>query len=1019
MEKVTDTLKNIIESLKNILFTNKDKLPAIMVAVLAGIIIIVIIYQFADLVLLAMHDRRIRKKGVTLKVLPWKDCTTKELESLIKNIHGMLLNTRWRKYVYGRPYLSFEILADGNPPRKSGKKDQETRICFFVWVPKNYSSMIIERIHAAYPGISVSPCETSQILPKRLHRKQRVYCTEMELGYHHMLRIQTKTETSIIYSILSNMKNLQWHEKAVLQVLVRPLDNGWQLKGRKVLEDYERNNKRPLKRGNAAQFFEGLKEELGKEYEELVEARHKKEAKTRMDRREIRVSSEKLIETGFEVAIRVLTIGNYGVGNRVRAKAITSAFNELDMDNRFKRRFILNHGRHYRRVRKRKMAVVDRKNILTTSELANFLLKLPSEEQLEDLPEVEKVMVRELPPPVGIEKEKNIIGENHYRGKVTPIGVADNDLKRHVVIQGATGSGKSEMAKTFGYNHILSGRGLMLLEPHGKLVDEFLQLIPKEHHHRVVWCDLFDDHPFPFNFCKIIRRPDQRVEDTVEKTVTELTDIFSILFRDTWSSKNAHFFTNALKTIIEMQDGGNIGDLKRLFNDRAFREYALSKVKDLEVRDFWLNQYKENLETEQTVLSIMHKLVQFLNSKKIMRSVCQKDCIDFLDIVNNNKILIFRFSKDNMSEKSIKFIGSIAIKLMIIAAFQRDRSQWDTPFLLMVDEAQNFITPNIKTVIYELRKYGVALFPMHQGLEQLDAEKGLKEALYGNVGTIITFMTGTEDSRFFEQIHQPRLTARDIENLPSRHAYVKTLVDGAKTKSFNIYTVDSPTIEKKHGLQNAFEIKKHNMQTRKHYKAIDRELEQRITDYAAVSDHERKEDFKVAIEEDDEVLYEIDVQAPGEEGHDFSSEDLGGPEEMDNGGPIRLSSPPVAEQLLEDNEEDELRIEIQGGWKGLTEEKKPQKEDITHQTEATVAPPMPRKLTIAEIKRRQESEKKHQPEQSNALAPVDGKTLWELEKAKEKVKKEQPVDVERLTIEQEGAILWGQASKLEKTKGRR
>jgi hypothetical protein len=83
------------------------------------------------------------------------------------------------------------------------------------------------------------------------------------------------------------MKNLQWHEKAVLQVLVRPLDNGWQLKGRKVLEDYERNNKRPLKRGNAAQFFEGLKEELGKEYEELVEARHKKEAKTRMDRREL------------------------------------------------------------------------------------------------------------------------------------------------------------------------------------------------------------------------------------------------------------------------------------------------------------------------------------------------------------------------------------------------------------------------------------------------------------------------------------------------------------------------------------------------------------------------------------------------------------------------------------------------------------------------------------------------------------------------------------------------------------
>lgn len=1035
-------MEKLVLYFKNFFATNTERLPVILVGALVGITVLVIIFQTFDLMLLAFHDRRIRKNGITLKILPQKNCTVKELELLIKNIHGMLLNTKWRKYVYGRPYISFEVLANGNPPKKNKEKnDQETRITFYVWVPKNYCSMLIERIHATYPGITIEPCESAAIIPE-LHRKQSVYCSEMELGYHHMLRIQTKSDANIIYSILSNMKNLQWHEKAMLQVLVRPLDNSWQLRGRKVLEDYERNNKRPLKRGNIAQLFAGLKEEFGKEFNELVEARTKKEAKTRMDRREIRVSSEKLIESGFEVVIRILTIGNYGVGNRTRNKAITSAFNELDLDNRFKRRYILNHRRYYRLVRIRKMPNIDRKNILTTSELANFFLRLPGEEELEYIPEVEKVMVRELPPPVGIEKEKNIIGENHYRGTVTPIGIADKDLKRHVVIQGATGCGKSEMAKTFAYNHILAGRGLMLLEPHGKLIDEFLELIPKEHHHRVVWCDLFDDHPFPFNFCKIIRRSDQSFEDTVEKTVTELIDIFSILFRDTWSSKNAHFFINALKTIIEMQDGGNIGDLKRLFTDKAFREYAVRKVRDLEVRDFWLNQFNESRETEQTVLSIMHKLGQFLNSKKIMRSVCQEDCIDFLDIVNNNKILLFRFSKDNMSEKSIKFIGSIAIKLMIIAAFQRDKSQWDTPFLLMVDEAQNFITPNIKTVIYELRKYGVALFPMHQGLEQLEAEKGLKEALYGNVGTIITFMTGNEDSKFFEQIHQPRVTAKDIENLPSRHAYVRTMVDGAKTKSFNIYTIDSPTIEKHIGLQNAFEIKKLNMQTRKHYKEIDRELEQRITDYISISDNERKEDFKVAIEDDDEFIV-----GQKDNSHNFYKYDsVNGTDDFYNDAfdeeeneyqfdipDLRISTQTEGEDTESStitDKKDEYDIEIKGGWQGLSKIDTVKDLRAEHHNATMVEKPIQiqKGLTIADIKRKKEEEKMSQINNSpdkkieNPDAnPIDGKILWEIEKEKEKKKKEQPVDEEKLTIQEEGALLWGQASKQEKdrVKGRR
>ncbi|WP_034429677.1 type IV secretion system DNA-binding domain-containing protein [Caldisalinibacter kiritimatiensis] len=276
--------------------------------------------------------------------------------------------------------------------------------------------------------------------------------------------------------------------------------------------------------------------------------------------------------------------------------------------------------------------------------------------------------------------------------------------------------------------------------------DEMLELIPEHRIEDVVYFDLYDSHPPAFNFCKIFNRPGRSREDEVEKTTSEVIEIFKRIFREAWSEKNENYLTNGLKTLLEVGKG-NINDIQRLFKDKEYRDYIVGQLKDPQLKQFWKTEFAEKKGrlspgTESTVSSLAYKLDKFLNKKKLLRAVAQDNCIDFKEILDNNKIVIFRFSKDNMSEDMIKFNGGIAIKLLIVAAFARDKSKWNDVYPVFIDECHNFLSENIKTVMYELRKYGVPFVLMHQVLEQFSEVPGLKEAIYGNVGNKITFTVG-------------------------------------------------------------------------------------------------------------------------------------------------------------------------------------------------------------------------------------------------------------------------------------
>lgn len=842
------------------------------ILVIIGIIfVLVTIGVLIDLIMEIHNNKKLERTAVLMEILPKETTRIKDTEALIRNIHALLLNTKMRKVMLGRPYMSFEIGATMD------------KIKFYIRIPEEYKDIIRERIYSTYPEVAIREADEDYlpekiwftfsdftdwiedwiryifrkitIKPRELRNHLQVQGTEMELAYHHCLSIKTNQEKDLLSSLLAGMKNLEWHQIISVQIQVRPLDGSWQVKGRRSIENFERDGKRPVRGNDFSNFFsafgeqltDGLDEELDKQG--LGGFKSKKRRKTRSERKEIAVATDKLLDAGFETIIRVLAIGHFGKDNKSRIKGITAAFNELDRENRFKRDIIFARKLFYQRAKARRMYLVDRKNILTTSELSSFFLRLPGPELINDFPNIEALIIKEFAPPKDVETVENVFAKNIYRGVETLIGIKNEDLVRHCILQGITGTGKSEFIKSLMLNFVKSGKGLVLIEPHGKLANEFLELIPEERKKDVIYFDLFDEFPPAFNFCKVFKRDGVSMEDAIEKTTDSVTEIFKVKFHEAWSNKNEYYVENGIKTVIELQEG-NILDIQRLFTDKEFRTYAISKIKDPQVKQFWKTEFTEDAKgnlstsTQSTVLSVMYKLGKFLNSKKMLRSIAQQDSIDFKKALDENKIIIFKFSKEDMSEDRINFLGSIAIKLLVDAGFTRKKEMRKVPYLMVIDEAQNFISPSMLTILDELRKFGLTLFLMHQRKDQLNKVEGLADALYNNVGTMMTFTVGQPDAPYFEKIYGPRVDQMDLRRLPSRYGYCQLLVDGHKSETFNIYSLDRPEVDAIQGKQTMYDIKKLNREGRMHFKEIDKMLANKINEYKNLDENgESSEEF--------------------------------------------------------------------------------------------------------------------------------------------------------------------------------
>ncbi|MFT8349207.1 hypothetical protein [Clostridium saccharoperbutylacetonicum] len=855
-------MKSIIERLKNMSGEEFHSWIIVGVKLLVGLCVLIILTELLKAILNFYNDFKIRKKMVVLKVLPKKSIDLKETENIIKNLHEMLINTKIRKYIYGRQYMSFEVGAT------------QGKINFYIAVPADIKDRIVDRIYSSYSEVAIEI--TEEYIPNIKEHKLSVYSAELKLGYHHVLKLKTQ---DILGSLLSAMLDLDSKDFVGFQILIRPIDSNWQRKGRNELNKFDIKGIRPGQKKNfgdhVANILVSVENELLSRGRRTVIDINQGLRKNKLDRREVVGVSEKVIQVGFETSIRLVALGKFKKSNTTRIKALVAAFAEINGENKLKRSLVASHMYIFNRYRKRMMQIDNKDynnkgNILVPSELSSFTLRLPGEQLLEKYNEIERLAIKEFKAPeeAVVTGKGVLLGLNKYRAMERYVELKYEDFKRHLVVQGKTGTGKSEWLKTVFIDHISDkydengklirkGKGAMLLEPHGKLSDEMMELIPENRWKDTIIFDLFSDHPLGFNFCKVPERESDKFtqEQLAQKTLDEAIEIFKRAFEDVWSEKNEFYIENAVRAIMDA--GKTMLELPRMFTDEEFRNSIIPLIKDKKVKDFWIKKFKKNAKgqidasVDSTAQSVEYKLDKFLRSKELQRALGQDECIDFKDIIDNNKIIIFKFSKDKMSADKINFIGGIAIKLMIVAAFSRDKLMWDDLFLLAVDEAQNFISESIKDILYELRKYGLGLLLMHQELKQMKKVPGLIDAIYNNVGSKITFTTGSLDASFFTKEYSPRVDVDDLMNLPFRNGYCKLLIDGTTSDTFNLYSIDSPKVTTEEATRAVEEIKKLNAEGRMSVEEIDMMIAERYEEFDDELDLDAGE-FSIEVDEAEE-----------------------------------------------------------------------------------------------------------------------------------------------------------------------
>ncbi len=377
----------------------------------------------------------------------------------------------------------------------------------------------------------------------------------------------------------------------------------------------------------------------------------------------------------------------------------------------------------------------------------------------------------------------------NWRDLKKRFGIKEKNKRSHIYIIGKTGTGKSTLIKNMVISEIKAGNGLALIDPHGDLAEDLLDFIPEKRIKDVIYFNPQDlDYPIGFN-------PLEKVSPNLQHLlVSGLISVFKKIWFDFWGPRLEHLLRYSLFSLLEYP-GSTLLDLPRLLTNKEFRKIVLKEIKNPRLKEFWLlefEKYPERLKSE-AISPILNKIGQFLVNLPLRNIISQKEnSFSFREIMDKRKILIVNLAKGKIGEDNCSLLGAMTITKIQMAALSRANllEKERTPFYLYIDEIHNFLTLSFSEILAEARKYGLALILAHQYLEQLDER--IRSAIFGNVGTIISFRVGIEDARYLAREFYPLFNETDLINLPNHHIYLKLMVNGKTSQPFSAITLPSP-----------------------------------------------------------------------------------------------------------------------------------------------------------------------------------------------------------------------------------
>lgn len=711
--------------------------------------------------------------GVVLLLQVPRTNDKKELaaEQMFASLQGLLtIPSHGFMKAAKRERLSFEIAVRGK------------RIGFYVWVPNYLKDYVEEQIYAQYPTVHISEVEDYA-----MYREEEQYpiqlVTELKFVGNNALPIKTfqSFEVDPLAAITATLAKFTEHEEAWLQMLIKPASSTWHK--------------------NSERYISSIKNQGGTSTTGLMSALWKPpEVKTETaklsDYETTRASAavEKTQKLAYETQLRIVYRGKTTMQQaQLQMQSIIASYKQFNSTylNGFEAKRIVDDPflvAHFRsRAFNKTGFICNIEEVATLYHLPHTNVETPfilwatsqTAEPPANLPIVTPETQDSLSP----------IAATNFRGHNTMFGVPRSDRGRHLYIIGQTGTGKSGMLELLTISDIYSPYGFAVVDPHGDYAQAILKRIPAERAADVVYFNPADtDFPMGFNPLEVY---DPKLKT---HTCSELIGVIKRIFENSWGPRLEYILRYSILALLDYPDATML-DITRILTEKKFRNEVLSYVNDPVVRNFWQIEFaswNDKFMTE-AVAPILNKVGAFTANPLVRNIIGQpKSSFNVRKIMDERKILIVNLSRGLVGEDNAALLGSLLVTKVQMAAMSRADipGEQRTPFYLYVDEFQNFATDSFATILSEARKYGLNLTVANQYTAQMMQE--VKDAVFGNVGSIIAFRTSADDARVMMKYFEPKFEEHDIVHMHNRHFAFSMTIGGEKVPAFSAISLNLP-----------------------------------------------------------------------------------------------------------------------------------------------------------------------------------------------------------------------------------
>lgn len=695
---------------------------------------------------------------------------------VLYNLIASTATKGFKSKFFGQRHIGFEIVAI------------EGIIRFYAAVPVALVAVIEQAILTAYPGASLEEVEDHNIFSET-GKITGTYGGEMKLKHDYAYPIATSDQlkSDAVQGILNSLTSLEQGDGAGIQILLRPAHDGWSKSSESLAKSKREDDKSGISFKSVLQApFKvpegGDKDEGPKPPKQL----------SNIEQSAVDAIEEKTKSAGYEVLIRIVSSS----GTASRAQAITnnivSSFSLFDAPglNGFKFEPAKNMEQFVTDFIFRFFPPERRQTILNSVELST-LFHFP-DDQFTKTTQVERQFSKQVEGPSRLSSEGMLIGHNVYRGTQKPIRISEDDRRRHVYVVGQTGTGKTVLLQNMMVQDMQEGRGFAFIDPHGDAAEELLGMLPPERSEDVIYFDPGDmDNPPGLNIFEY-HTEDQK-DFLIQEAINMLYRLYDPQQQGIIGPRYEHLFRNAALTVMADPEGGTFIDIPKLFRDPQFVREKLKHVEDKTVLEFWQKEMPQSQRSNdfgEIVSWFVSKFGAFLSNQMMRNIIGQpKSSFDLRDVMDSNKILIANLSKGRLGELNSMLLGMIFVMKFQAAAMSRANvpENQRKDFSLYVDEFQNFSTESFAFILSEARKYRMNLIVANQFISQLSDE--VREAVFGNIGTIISFRTGPNDADYLVKQFSPVFNDRDLVNMPNFNAAIRLMSKGLPTQPFNLSTL--------------------------------------------------------------------------------------------------------------------------------------------------------------------------------------------------------------------------------------